>query len=67
MRTLDADRKIVIALVEYLTSEDVGQPLGSRLAWPARWVVNESVAQRKSSKNDAGVPLRNGALEKKMA
>ncbi|PBP15506.1 alkaline phytoceramidase [Diplocarpon rosae] len=30
----------VIALVEYLTSEDAGQPLGSRFAWPVNVLVN---------------------------
>jgi hypothetical protein len=67
MRTLDADRKIVIALVEYLTCEDVGQPLGRRLAWPASWIVDDFVTPNKSSTNDGGVPMMNGALEKKVA
>jgi hypothetical protein len=29
----------VIALVEYLTSEEAGQPLGSRFAWPVGYMV----------------------------
>ncbi|PBP19980.1 hypothetical protein BUE80_DR009213 [Diplocarpon rosae] len=33
-------RSVVIALVEYLTSEDAGQPLGSRFAWPVNVLVN---------------------------
>jgi len=31
---------VVIALVEYLTSEEAGQPLGSRFAWPVGLIVN---------------------------
>jgi hypothetical protein len=30
----------VIALVEYLTSDEAGKPLGDRFAWPIGWVVN---------------------------
>jgi hypothetical protein len=33
-------RCVVIALVEYLTSEEVGQPLGSRFAWPLGYILN---------------------------
>ena len=31
---------IFIALVEYLTSEDAGKPLGGRFAFPAAWIVD---------------------------
>ncbi|KAL3424080.1 alkaline phytoceramidase [Phlyctema vagabunda] len=33
---------IFIALVEYLTSEEAGQPLGKRFAWPINGIVNGS-------------------------
>jgi dihydroceramidase len=44
--------RIVIALVEYLTSEEAGQPLGKNFAWPVGKLVNCS----------AGIPaVINGA------
>jgi dihydroceramidase len=35
--------KIVIALVEYLTSDEAGQPLGNRFAWPVGMIVKANV------------------------
>ena len=51
------DCTIVIALVEYLTSEEAGQPLGRRFAWPVNMIVNgqaggkAALANGKSSSN----------------
>jgi dihydroceramidase len=32
--------RVVIALVEYLTSEEAGEPLGKSFAWPVGQIVN---------------------------
>ncbi|KIN06379.1 hypothetical protein OIDMADRAFT_155471 [Oidiodendron maius Zn] len=57
---------IFIALVEYLTSDDVGQPLGKSLAWPASRLVPGTIGQRMSSKNDSGVTKSNGGKGSKL-
>ncbi|RFU32316.1 hypothetical protein B7463_g4041, partial [Scytalidium lignicola] len=33
---------VLIAVVEYVTSEEVGQPLGSNFAWPVGWIISDS-------------------------
>ncbi len=38
--------EIVIALVEYLTSEDAGNPLGGRFAWPVDVLVNGQAGKK---------------------
>ena len=63
---LSTDKIIVIALIEYLTSEDVGQPLGKSLAWPARWLVDGTVGQKKPSKSDSQVTKTNGGKWNKL-
>ncbi|KAI9743953.1 MAG: hypothetical protein M1818_002687 [Claussenomyces sp. TS43310] len=35
---------IFMALVEYLTSEEAGEPLGGRFAWPVPWIVDGSAS-----------------------
>ncbi|KAG0652352.1 Alkaline ceramidase YDC1 [Hyphodiscus hymeniophilus] len=45
---------IFIALVEYLTSEEAGQPLGNNFAWPVAKIVNCS-AGSKPATNGAAV------------
>lgn len=50
--TLNTNRRAVIALVEYLTSEEAGEPLGRGLAWPATWIVNGSVGLEKTAENE---------------
>jgi len=37
---------LVIALVEYLTSEEAGQPLGKSFAWPVGQIVNCSAGAK---------------------
>jgi len=37
---------IFIALVEYLTSEEAGQPLGSSFAWPVGLIVNKHAGKK---------------------
>lgn len=44
---------IFIALVEYLTSEEAGMPLGRRFAWPVNSIVNGS-AGKKAEMNGNG-------------
>lgn len=51
---------IVIALVEYLTSEEAGQPLGQNFAWPVVRIVNCSAG---SAPVVNGVAL-NGGVKK---
>lgn len=65
VRSCNTNEILVIALVEYLTSEDVGQPLGRGLAWPARWLVDGSVLQKNLNKNDVGVAGLNKGKGKK--
>jgi len=43
---------IFIALVEYLTSEEAGQPLGGRFAWPVNLIVDGQAGKK--------APLTNG-------
>lgn len=40
---------IFIALVEYLTSEDAGKPLGGRFAFPAAWIVDGEAGKAEGS------------------
>jgi len=49
---------IFIALVEYLTSEDAGQPLGGRFAWPVGLIVNCHVKGKEKDDKTKGVPER---------
>jgi dihydroceramidase len=42
--------------VEYLTSEEAGQPLGGRFAWPVGLLVNEKAGMKGSN----GVAKMNG-------
>jgi hypothetical protein len=69
--TLIANRTIVIALVEYLTSEEAGQPLGKSFAWPVGKIVNCSAGAEKTSgfahANGNGAAKMNGANGKKTA
>jgi dihydroceramidase len=63
--SLTANQNIVIALVEYLTSEEAGQPLGSRFAWPVGHLI-ASCGKSSSSKinqKHAGINT-NKAFEK---
>ena len=53
---------IFIALVEYLTSEEAGQPLGKRFAWPVNSIVNGS-AGRKVGVNGMANGHANGAVK----
>ncbi|RDL37648.1 Uncharacterized protein BP5553_05081 [Venustampulla echinocandica] len=46
---------IFMALVEYLTSEEAGQPLGSRFAWPAGYFISP---QRNPLLKSAGIKLK---------
>ena len=46
---------IVIALVEYLTSEEAGQPLGSRFAWPVGYII--------TGHGSTSLPKVNGGLK----
>lgn len=45
---------IFIALVEYLTSEDAGKPLGGRFAWPVGWLVDGEAGKEKVEANGNG-------------
>ncbi|EPE27582.1 hypothetical protein GLAREA_04373 [Glarea lozoyensis ATCC 20868] len=56
---------IFIALVEYLTSEEAGQPLGSRFAWPVGYLISSSGKSSSSKINHkhAGINT-NKAFEK---
>ncbi|CAG8949846.1 hypothetical protein HYFRA_00004173 [Hymenoscyphus fraxineus] len=46
-------RTIVIALVEYLTSEEAGQPLGTRFAWPVGYIITGRGSETKDSGNES--------------
>ncbi|CAL3967690.1 hypothetical protein PZA11_003926 [Diplocarpon coronariae] len=46
---------IFIALVEYLTSEDAGEPLGSRFAWPVNVLVNCQAGSKCSANIETNV------------
>ncbi|KAI6711330.1 hypothetical protein JHW43_006160 [Diplocarpon mali] len=48
-------RNVVIALVEYLTSEDAGEPLGSRFAWPVNVLVNCQAGSKCSANIETNV------------
>ena len=52
----------VIALVEYLTSEEAGQPLGKNFAWPVAQIVNCSAGSKPAANRKAlnGGPKENG-------
>lgn len=54
---------IVIVLAEYLTSEEVGEPLGKHLAWPAKLLIDGSEAENKSTQNNR-LPQENGQSKK---
>ena len=54
---------IFIALVEYLTSEDAGQPLGRRFAWPVGAIVNCHAGAEKEKANR--LPKVNGSASGK--
>ena len=43
-QVLTKREKIVIALVEYLTSEEAGQELGKSFAWPVGLILNRPAA-----------------------
>jgi hypothetical protein len=45
----------VIDLVEYLTSEEAGQPLEGRFAWPAHLLINCSARKVGENIKTAGV------------
>jgi dihydroceramidase len=45
---------IFIALVEYLTSEDAGKPLGGRFAFPVGWLVDGEAGKEKVEANGNG-------------
>lgn len=45
---------IFIAIVEYLTSEDVGRPLGREFAWPVGRIVNHEVGHGERSTSGNG-------------
>jgi hypothetical protein len=66
IRASNTDNNIVIALVEYLTLEEVGQPLGKGLAWPGGWIVDDAVGWEKSSGDDTRVDKSNKSKEKKL-
>lgn len=40
---------IFIALVEYLTSEDAGKPLGGRFALPVAWIVDGRAGEKEGN------------------
>jgi dihydroceramidase len=52
---------IFIALVEYLTSEDAGKPLGGRFAFPVAWLVDGEAGREKVEAN--GFAKANGAVK----
>lgn len=64
---------IFIALVEYLTSEEAGQPLGNRFAWPIGYIVKGSAGTKTSgtaingkvTESNGSVVTMNGANGKK--
>jgi hypothetical protein len=43
--------KTVIALVEYLTSDEAGQALGNRFAWPVGMIVKANVEKKTKTMN----------------
>lgn len=56
---------IFIALVEYLTSEEAGEPLGGRFAWPVEAVClkkDGSGRRRKLSSGERGVTGKSSAI-----
>lgn len=65
---------IFMALVEYLTSDEAGQPLGGRFAWPVPWIVNGSAGSGREREallptaNDGAVvpPARPNGLARKI-
>lgn len=59
---LNVNVKPVIALVEYLTSEEAGQPLGKSFAWPVGKIVNCSAGAKKTT----GFAHANGNSQVKM-
>jgi len=50
----------VIALVEYLTSEEAGQPLGKSFAWPVGRIVNCSAGTKEKMNGSNGHAMENG-------
>lgn len=50
----------VIALVEYLTSEEAGQPLGSRFAWPVGYIITGRGSTMTAHESDSLVGKGNG-------
>lgn len=56
----------VIALVEYLTSDEAGQPLSGRFAWPACLIVNGSAgAKEPGNQYSSGSRLEKGKMNGK--
>jgi hypothetical protein len=45
----------VIALVEYLTSDDAGKPLAGRFAWPVGLVISSLAADKGNGVVDRAV------------
>ena len=55
--------KTVIALVEYLTSEEAGQSLSSRFAWPVGYIITGKSAAKVNGGTN-GHANGNGSLKK---
>jgi len=51
---------LVIALVEYLTSEEAGQPLGNSFAWPVGSIVNCHAGKAEKLNGSNGSVKANG-------
>lgn len=54
---------LVIALVEYLTSDEAGQALGNRFAWPVGKVINTSIDKALTTNGHANGKVVNGKTQ----
>jgi hypothetical protein len=53
----------VIALVEYLTSDEAGQALGNRFAWPVGMIVEANVEEKTKNMNGNSNGHANGSAK----